>query len=707
MSLNNPPSAGAAPSLNGSNGAGNAGTITLLYGPDVCAAKGNGQRKLGFTLFHSSVAVESLSDLVGLLESLKSQPGVYVVRGDVADGAPPRIRRRSRHAPYHLVDTPRQWICVDIDGRPSVIDCHASPMAAVVRAREALPGGLSTAACYYALTASCEPHVLHAHLWFYLDRPYSNSELRRNLAGYCDTSLFKPTQPHFTAAPLIPGDTIDRRGLLDGEPMGWLGSAPLVADPAAAETQLQSAMAEVAAQTKGNRHYAVNRRAYFMGRHVCTGAIERARVIECLVSAATLAGLTDDRARDEVQRGLADGIAHAPMAEQWRERLERGKEGAQRSSYLNSIIALSESTDWAGALGWNERHHRVEWIAEPPLTAGLATAVAGAPFRDEHAMIAAEWFARNGFSYTRANIIDAALDVAHKQPFDPVRERLEEFDWDGKERLSEMFLAYFGCDPSKAEWLRAIARRWMVSAVARVYRPGCKADNLLVLEGPQGRYKSTALEVLGMGYMREIRVALDDKDAADALHSGVWIAVLTELDSFKATHRAEAIKAFLSMADDYFRRSYARTTQAYSRSTVFAATTNEETYLIDPTGNRRFWPVACGLIDIDALRRDVEQLWAEARQAYLNGEPWWLDSDDLVTVGAVEQAARLIPDTWEDTVADYLKDKDFTTLRQIFDHLMIELRDQSQPSTARVRRYLTQLGYHVQYKNGVKGYERK
>jgi putative DNA primase/helicase len=241
----------------------------------------------------------------------------------------------------------------------------------------------------------------------------------------------------------------------------------------------------------------------------------------------------------------------------------------------------------------------------------------------------------------------------------------------------------------------------MIAAVARVYRPGCKADNILILEGEQGIFKSTALEVLGMGYSKEIRVKLDDKDASDALHSGVWIAILSELDAFKATSRAEAVKAFVTMSEDFYRQSYGRTTQAFQRSMIFAATTNEESYLNDPTGNRRFWPVAVGDIDIPALRRDVEQLWAEARQAYLTGESWWIDTKEDRKLATIEQNSRLLPDSWESYVSQYTKDKEFISVNDLLENgLEMMPAQQSPPSVARVIRYLRREGFGMMIRNG-------
>ncbi len=226
--------------------------LTVLYAPNVCAAKGNGAIRLGYQLRHDVIAVDSFVALVTALESLKDIPTAYVVRGCPKEDAPHLIRRRAKREPFHLEDTPQQWLCVDIDDRPIAINCFKESDRAIDSIRASLPGGLPEAACYYALTASCERHKLSAHLWFWLDRPYSNRELLKELGGRCDTSLYRPTQPHFTALPKMKEDPIAgrRRGALMGE-VGWVGQSPEQADPVAAERQLQAAMNDIAAQKKG------------------------------------------------------------------------------------------------------------------------------------------------------------------------------------------------------------------------------------------------------------------------------------------------------------------------------------------------------------------------------------------------------------------------------------------------------------------------
>ncbi|MBN8888823.1 MAG: P-loop ATPase, partial [Rhodospirillales bacterium] len=191
------------------------------------------------------------------------------------------------------------------------------------------------------------------------------------------------------------------------------------------------------------------------------------------------------------------------------------------------------------------------------------------------------------------------------------------------------------------------------SAVARIMRPGVKADHMLILEGPQGIRKSTALKVLASdAWFTDELAELGSKDAAQQMR-GVWIIEMAELD---AIGRAEVsrIKAFLTRTTDRYRPPYERYLVTVPRQCVFAGSVNPDTYLRDETGNRRFWPVRCGEIDLDSLRRDRDQLWAEAVVRFNAGATWWLEDRDLVGHAAAAQEARVQTDAWDSLIERWL-----------------------------------------------------
>ena len=232
-----------------------------------------------------------------------------------------------------------------------------------------------------------------------------------------------------------------------------------------------------------------------------------------------------------------------------------------------------------------------------------------------------------------------------------MREYLNRLHWDGTPRLEGWTVTHLGAEDTPLN--RAFGSLWMISAVARIMQPGSKADHMLILEGPQGAKKSTALAVLaGDGWFTDELAEIGSKDAALQMR-GVWIIEIAELD---AIGRAEVsrIKAFLSRTVDRYRPPYDRYVVDVPRQCVFAGSVNPDTYLRDETGNRRFWPVRCGRIDLDALRRDRDQLWAEAVVRYREGAIWWIDDRDLITAANVEQEARVQPDAWHALIERWL-----------------------------------------------------
>jgi predicted P-loop ATPase len=230
----------------------------------------------------------------------------------------------------------------------------------------------------------------------------------------------------------------------------------------------------------------------------------------------------------------------------------------------------------------------------------------------------------------------AAQTVAKDRSFHPIRSYLESIRWDGVERLDRWLSANVGVEDTG--YAHAVGARWLISAVARIYRPGVKADCCLILEGPQGSKKSTALKTLSGPYFTDELADLGTKDSALQTR-GVWIIELSELDTLSRSE-VSRIKAFMSRTTDRFRPPYGKRLIESPRQCVFAGTVNHSSYLRDETGACRFWPVACGSVDIDHLARDRDQLWAEAKLRFDAGAVWWLDSSELMDAAAEEQADR-------------------------------------------------------------------
>jgi putative DNA primase/helicase len=222
--------------------------------------------------------------------------------------------------------------------------------------------------------------------------------------------------------------------------------------------------------------------------------------------------------------------------------------------------------------------------------------------------------------------------------------------WDGQSRLASWLTDYLGVEAT--EYSAAIGLRWMRSAVARIYQPGAKVDCCLILEGPQGTKKSTALKILAGEWFTDEIADLGSKDSALQTR-GVWIIEIAELDSMTRSE-VSRVKAFVSRATDRFRPPYGRQVIESPRQCVFTGSVNHSTYLRDETGGRRFWPVRCGEIDVDALARNRDQLWAEAVTQYRGGEVWWLETPELNREAERQQSDRYEEDAWHSLIAAWV-----------------------------------------------------
>jgi predicted P-loop ATPase len=199
---------------------------------------------------------------------------------------------------------------------------------------------------------------------------------------------------------------------------------------------------------------------------------------------------------------------------------------------------------------------------------------------------------------------------------------------------------------------------FLIAMVARVYKPGCQADYMIVLCGGQGDFKSTVCRVLGGEYFSDNLPDLRSKDASQYLR-GLWLIEVSELAALRRAD-LETLKAFLTRQVEKYRPPYGRLNTYEPRQCLFIGTTNREEFLHDETGNRRVWPVGIGKIDLDSLTNDRDQLFAEAVFLYKNGEHWWPDKEFEAKYIQPKQESHFEVDAWETPIATWLKDNHAT-----------------------------------------------
>lgn len=369
----------------------------------------------------------------------------------------------------------------------------------------------------------------------------------------------------------------------------------------------------------------------------------------------------DGTAADELRLATVACLENPlPISVAWTTRLIRNLNRKPAACLENALVALKYAEDWHGVLQFNESSLQVTAKLPPPWGSRPV------PFawRDDDDVRAAAWFQRQGIMVGQEISGQAIQTTARENGFHPIRDYLDSLKWDQVKRIDDWLTLYLGVGSTK--YARAVGAKWLIGAVARVYRPGCKNDTCLILEGPQGGLKSTALRSLtGDDFFADDIAELGSKDSVMQT-KGVWIIELAELDAMTKSESSR-IKAFMSRQVDRIRLPYGRRVIEVPRECIFAGTVNHDAYLKDETGGRRFWPVRCGPINIEDLRRDRNQLWAEARERFRAGDKWWLDSADLTAAAAEQQQERYDADPWQPTIEQWIPNRESVTVEQILE----------------------------------------
>jgi predicted P-loop ATPase len=334
----------------------------------------------------------------------------------------------------------------------------------------------------------------------------------------------------------------------------------------------------------------------------------------------------------------------------WRQRLKVTEKGAVAMTIENVVMILRHDPRLTGCLALNEMDHNI--VAKRDLPWRIVNGSSQWIDADDAAL--RFYLERTYGIASKDKIFDAVNVVAGENKFHPVRDYLDTCVWDGVPRVETLLIDYLGAEDNA--YIRAVTRKALAAAVARIYRPGCKFDYMLTLRGRQGLGKSALIAKLGGQWFSDTFSTMQGKEAYEQV-MGVWIMEVGELAGMRKAE-AETIKLYISKQTDRFRPAYGRRMQEFPRQCIFIGTTNETQFLRDTTGNRRFWVVDTPNDPARDMWSEltpevIRLIWAEAVEIYKAGEKLYLPRE-------LEKIAREVQETYEEEnpkagiVADYL-----------------------------------------------------
>jgi len=382
-----------------------------------------------------------------------------------------------------------------------------------------------------------------------------------------------------------------------------------------------------------------------------------------------------------------------PDPSSWRSLLKMKPSGEAYdvvSCLYNAEVVLSNHPLWVGRLRFNSFTQKVENDGAP-IDGAVGT------WTDVHTSQTTSWLQRHeDIMLSSITVHESVIVVASKNTYHPVRDYLNGLTWDGEPRLGSWLEDC--CEVEGTAYHRTVGRKWLIAAVRRIFEPGSQADHVLILEGPQGRKKSTLLRTLfGTPWFTDEIDDLGTKDSVMQLR-GIWGVELSELDSMSRNDTTKN-KAFLTRRFDHFRPPYGRTEIDVPRQCVFAGSTNKDTYLTDETGNRRFWVVKCGeQLHPDLMAECRDQLWAEAVVAYRAGEEPYITSSTVLADAVAEQDARFQVDAWMAPISNVTSPWCRTepmTLSAVMVAIGVDVVHQDKSKQMRASECLKRLGFIV------------
>lgn len=356
---------------------------------------------------------------------------------------------------------------------------------------------------------------------------------------------------------------------------------------------------------------------------------------------------------------------------------DRTEKNALKPTIQNCVnFFVLENSDLAAGVAFDEFQGEVKIVRPMPWHGKREIPKEGLMWTDDDTVQCRFYLNHKfGFDPKSALLDEGVLAAAHFFKIHPVREFLQGLVWDKKPRIHNWLSTYAGVPDDI--YSRDVSKKVLVQAVARVFSPGIKVDNVVILEGKQGIGKSSLVSIIGGKWYADIVIDPHSRDTVDSMR-GKWIIEFSEMEVTRRAD-AQALKAFITRRTDRVRLAYGRRSIDYPRQCLFMGTINPDStreYLTDDTGNRRYWPVVCGQVRFSELEQDREQLLAEAVDSYFKGEALFVVDKHVLGHMEKEQEARLVTDPWTDSIAEFLetneftRDHNFTTTRDLWEYAL-------------------------------------
>ena len=443
---------------------------------------------------------------------------------------------------------------------------------------------------------------------------------------------------------------------------------PSAATEASAQQYLEQGLKQIVSAAEGTRHNTYRTIAYTCGGYVSAGDLPREETLEKLVSAARKVRSEDPSDAERTVRECFTKGEEKPYYPEssrvtsygnWHFYSTTKNQPPKRQANLHNVVEwlkINQKPIWydefyQSTFTVNEKGHQVEWDDESTLKLTKELQDQDPGWR----------------KFSKQTVDDGVQTYAYEDKRNELTGHLDSLRWDGEARLNTWLLDYCGVEDNS--YTREAGRCWLLAAVSRGYEPGTKFDHCLILQAKQGYFKSTLFSTIGGNWFCELQ-EFKEKDAKEKLR-GKWIVEFAEMSALKKADN-ETIKSFITERADRYRPPWGTRARDFPRTCVFGGSTNEDEFLSDSTGNRRFWPISISKpIRIDEFKQDRDQLLAEAVHRYKAGEKFLLSSEAR-KIAEVEQEQVFSVDPWEASIRTYITtqlDEESVTADQLLEHL--------------------------------------